>query len=367
MSKQIRSQYKKELLQLSDGRKIYILLIMYCQFLKGLMHICVSDTVLNGNFTEEKKKSHAQRVRNSNINMIIRRDDRDALSKIIRKLNFPFCTGIEYFDNHTRKVARQKLDKLNQVIPPEIMGRLTDLSTPFPFESELPQEPKVKQPELQPVSEATIRSELSTLSRFILSALFALLTKTGITPVHTLCDNQRYEGCFKGLFRRIEQMMGGEIPSNQYAHFDVQHCRNHNGCPSCRALCVMMTILRYASNPDIGKQISRCVWHGSIFAELAMRHFLILTLGPTCALAQVVNNLESPHRAMLIELLTEMGVQETPEEKELRKQQDAADRKIELAEFRHHDNVERRLDAAEQKFQEFIYGLGWDPRVTGYI
>jgi hypothetical protein len=162
-------------------------------------------------------------------------------------------------------------------------------------------------------------------------------------------------------------MMGGEIPPNQETHWVAQHCRNHHGCPSCRALCAMMTILRYPSNPDIGKQISRCIWHGSIFAELAMRHFLILKLGPTCALAQLVNDPESPHRAMLIQLLTEMGVQETPEEKGLREQQDAADRQLELSAFRDHDHVEWHLNEAERKFQEFIWGLGWDPRITGSI
>lgn len=193
------------------------------------------------------------------------------------------------------------------------------------------------------MTQKTLSFELSLLSRFILSALFAVLTKTGITPVHTRCDNQRYEGCFEGLHRRVEQMMGGEIPPNQATHWNAQHCRNNQNCARCRALCAMMTILRYPSNPDIGKHVARCIWHGSIFAKLAMRHFLVMTLGPTCALAQVVNNPERPHRDLLIQLLTEMKVQETPEEKRLRKQQDAEDRKIELAEFRDHDHVEWQL------------------------
>jgi hypothetical protein len=399
--------HKCKLLKLPNGEQKYIIYVMYCDFLKRLRHICVDPKINNfesiiekvraldcdgGEKPLEKVKclsgffetirrqcikdveklmaevqhSHAQRVENSTISMIIR-DDRDALSKIIRKLKFPPRTGIDYFDDHTRKVARQKLDKLNQVIPPETMAQLTNLEIPFPFESELPQEPVVSAPELLPVSEATIRSELSTLNRFILSALFALLTKTGITPVHTRCDNQRYEGCFKDLRRRVEQMMGGEIPPNQETHWDAQHCRDHHGCPSCRALCAMMTILRYPSNPNIGKQICRCVWHGSIFAELAMRHFLILTLGPTCALAQVVNNPESPHRAMLIELLTEMGVQETPEEKGLREQQDAAVKQLELSAFMGHDHVEYCINDAFCRREEFIYGLGYDPRITGSL
>ena len=129
----------------------------------------------------------------------------------------------------------------------------------------------------------------------------------------------------------------------------------------------MMTILRYPSNPDIGKHVARCVWHGSTFAELTMRHFLVMTLGPTCALAQVVNNPESPHRDLLIQRLTELKVQETPEEKTLREQQDAEDRTNELAEFMHHDIVECQLNESELRFQAFIYGLGYDPRITGSI
>ena len=363
---QVNTQHKSVLLKLPNGGKTYMLFILYVQFLKGLRHICVSDAVLNGDFTEEVKEWHKQRVKDSTINRIIR-DNYDALSIIIRKLKFPFLTGIDYFDNHTRTIARQKMDKLNQVIPPETMAQLTDLEIPFQFESELPKEQVVEELELQPVNRKTLRSELGLLPRFILSALLALMTNTGITRVRTLCDNQRYEGCFEGLNRRVKQMTSGEIPPNQDTHWDAQHCRNHQNCPSCRALCATMTIKRYPSNPDIGKHVARCVWHGSIFAELAMRHFLIMILGPTCALAQVVNNPESPHRALLIQRLTKMEVQETPEEKRLREQQDVADREIELAEFRNHVNVEWHLNEAERKFQEFIYGLGWDPRVTGYI
>jgi hypothetical protein len=361
----------RELLKLPNGKRSYAILVYQFKFLKELRHICVNAEIMNSeSITQDVKKSHEQRVTKSRIRSMICDDTPDglsALSVIIRKLKFPFLTGIDYFDNHTRTVARQKLDKLNQVIPPETMAQLTDLEIPFPFESELPQEPVVSVPELLPVNEDTLRSELSTFNRFILSTLLALLTKTGITPLHTKCDNQRYEGCFEGLRRRVEQMMSGEIPSNQETHWDAQHCRDHHGCPSCRALCAMMTILRYPSNPNIGKQISRCIWHGSIFGELAIRHFLILNLGPTCALAQVVNNPESPHRAMLIQLLTEMGVQETPEEKGLREQQDATDRQLELAAFRDHDHVEDRINDAFCRHEEFIYGLGYDPRITGSI
>lgn len=407
---------KDELLQLPDGDVKYKLFIAYIMFLKSLRHIVVDPGIMDFDVLEidkqvskldctvekklvtalkevkslrgfrathstnpsiqnvkglmaEVKKWHQKRVKESRINRLIC-DDTDALcalSIIVRKLQFPFLTGIKHFDKHSILVASQKLEKLLQVIPPEIMAKLTDLDTPFPFESELPKEPVVKQPELQPVNRKTLRSELSLLPRFILSALLALLTNTGITPVHTKCDNQRHEDCFEELRKRVKQMTSGEIPANQDTHWAAQHCRNHHGCPSCRALCAMMTILRYPSNPDIGKHVARCVWHGSIFAELAMRHFLIMTLGPTCALAQVVNNPESPHREMLIQRLIKLEVQETPEEKTLREQQDAADRQIELAEFKHHDNKEWHLKEAERKFQEFIYGLGYDPRITGSI
>ena len=344
-------QKKKDLLR-NQPKHIVILLKKYKAFLKK----CIKN--LSGD------KYHFE---NSVVGFYITQKDYMSLSLVIRKLKFPFLSGIEYFDEHNTWNAKQKLDRIYEIISPEIMEQLTDLEIRFPFESELPQEPVVSVPELLPVDEETLRSDLDKLERPILSALFALLTKIGITPLHTKCDNQRYEGCFEGLRGRVKQMISGEIPTNQETHWDAQHCRNHLGCPSCRALCAMMTILRYPSNSDIGKQISRCIWHGSIFAELAMRHFLILNLGPTCALAQVVNNPKSTHRDILIQLLTEVGVQETPEEKRLREEQDAADRKIELAEFKHHDNVERRLNEAEEKYQAFIYGLGYDPRITGSI
>ena len=362
---QLNYYSKKELLNLHNGKKKYELFILNLIFLRRLRNICLDPRIMDSKLLEDKKKKfHIDRVEQSNKQRLEKLDD---LSLSLRKLRFPFLTGIDYFDNHTRTVAIQKLDKLNQVIPSEIMAQLTDLDTPFPFESELPQKPVVSAPILKQVRRKTILYELNLLPKFILSALFALLTKTGITRVRTLCDNQRCEGYFEGLRRRVEQMISGEIPTNQETHWDVQHCRNHQNCSDCRALCADMTIWRYPSNPDIGKNIARCVWHGSIFAERVMRHFLIMFLGPTCALAQVVNNQVSPHRDMLIQLLTEMGVQETPEEKKLREEKDAADRKVEIDAFREHDKVERRLNEAERKFQEFIYGLGRDPRVTGFI
>lgn len=343
-------QKKRDLLR-DQHEDIVFLVKKYIEFLKSLR-----------NFTGDK-----DRVESSVVGLCITQQDYMTLSIIIRKLKFPFLSGIPYFDDHNTWNAKQKLDRIYEMISPEIMEQLTDLDTPFPFESELPAKPVVLEPVLEPVNDETLQSDLANLNPTILSALFAVLTKTGIKPVHTKCDNQRYKGCFEDLCQTVEKMMCGEIPPNQATHWNAQHCRNHHDCPSCRALCAMMTIKRYPSNPDIGKHVARCVWHGSIFAELAMRHFLVMTLGPTCALAQVVNNPESPHREMLIHLLTEMKVQETPEEKRLREQQDAEDRKIELAEFRHHDAVECRLNEAELRFQELIYGLGYDPRITGFI
>jgi hypothetical protein len=347
-------QKKKDLLR-NQPVVVILLLNNYIAFLKSLRHFrfflnerkCMCR--VGGKWIEEEEEVYK------------------TLSIIIRKLSFPLLTEIKDFDDHNTWNAEQKLDRIRKIIPPEVMEQLTDLDKPFPFESELPPKPVVEILQLKNVTLKTLSYELNLLDPNILSALFTLLTKTGITPVHTGCDNQRYEGCFEGLCNQIEQMVNDEILPNQEAHWRVQHCRNHHGCPSCRALCAMMTGKRYPSNPNIPKQICRCVWHGSIFAELAMRHFLLLKLGPTCALAQVVNSPESPHRNMLIQRLTEMEVQETPEEKTLREQQDAADRQIELAAFRDHDHVEWHLNEAERKFQEFIWGLGWDPRITGSI
>ena len=360
---QSASRAKVELLNLHKGEISYYLFIRNLKFLKGLRHICPDPRIMGSDILEATvKECHIKHVEKSNQ---LRLGNLDALSIIIRKLKFPFLTKIEYFDKHTNLIAGQKLEKLLQVIPPKTMAQLTNLEIEFPFESELPQEPVVSAPDLKKVKKNTLLYELNLLPKPILSSLFALMTNTGIKRVRTLCDNQRDEGCFEDLRRRVEQMTSGEIPTNQKTHWEPQHCRNHQNCPDCRALCAMMTIWRHPSNLNIGKHIARCVWHGSIFAELAMRHFLIMTLGPTCALAQVVNDPESPHRDLLIQLLTEKIVQETPEEKKLREQQDAADREIELAEFRNHDDVEIRLNAAECAFQKFIYELGWDPRKYG--
>ncbi len=70
---------------------------------------------------------------------------------------------------------------------------------------------------------------------------------------------------------------------------------------------------------------------------------------------------------MLIQRLTELKVQETPEEKTLREQQDAEDRKIELAEFRDHDHVAWQLYDSQLRSEAFRDGLGYDPRITGSI
>ena len=368
--KNSRVAYQEYLSSLGDQRTSYqkmkdlfrnqpviakLLLNKYKVFLKSIRHFrlfkndCYFMCRVGGKWIEEEEEVYK------------------TLSIIIRKLSFPLLTEIKDFDDHNTWNAEQKLDRIRKIIPPEVMEQLTDLDKPFPFESELPPKPVVAILQLKNVTPKTLSYGLNLLDPNILSALFALLKKPGITPVHTKCDNQRYEGCFEGLCNQIEQMVNDEILPNQKAHWRVQHCRNHHGCPSCEALCAMMTRKRHPSNPDIGKHISRCVWHGSIFAELAMRHFLLLKLGPTCALAQVVNNQESPHRDKVIELLTEMKVQEKPEEKRLREQQDAADRQIELAEFMHHDNVEGRLNAEQLRYQAFVYGLGYDPRITRSI
>jgi hypothetical protein len=315
----------------------------------------IYETFLNSlrNFTGEKK-----RVESSVVGLCITQKDYMSLSSIIRKLRFPFLSGIEYFDEHNTWNAKQKLERIYEIISPEIMEQLIDLDTPFPFESELPPKPVVAILQLKNVTPKTLSYELKFLDRIILSALFALLTKTGITPVHTGCDNQRYESCFEGLCTQVEKMIDGVILPNNEVHWAFQHCRNHHGCPSCRALCARLTIKRYPSNPNIPKQICRCVWHGSIFAEKAMRDLLLLKLGPTCALAQVVNNPESPHRGMLIQLLTEMEVQETPKEKTLREQQDAEDRQLELQDYEKHNHAEDVLNAEFMKHEAYMYGLG---------
>jgi hypothetical protein len=232
---------------------------------------------------------------------------------------------------------------------------------------ELPTKPVVSVPELQPVSEDTIRFELGKLSASILSALFALFTEIGVTPIRTECDNAPQKRSW--IQDTINQMRDGEsrTTQNQETHQAFQHCREQHSCPHCRALCAIMTIFRFGSNLDIEKQICRCVWQGSLFAKQAMRRLLILILGSTCALAQVVNNPGSPHREVLIRILTEMNVKETTIEKASREKQDRDDIAQELANYQQHDHVERVMDSEFRRSDEFIYGLGYDPRITGSI
>ncbi len=348
-----RMQANKELTskitERKNGDKTKFIFVKYVRFLK-----CVILKKF-GNLISDIIKNPDENKDGLSMSVHIKR-----LSIIVRKLKFPFLTGVEEIDSGTISNAEHKLKMVLENIPPEIMVKLTELETPFPFESELSPEPVVSAPELCEVREDTIRLELDELKPNILSALYAILTRTGITQVQTICDVfNRYKDSFKELEDRIQQMLRGEILANQKTHRDVQHCRNKNGCPNCRALCALLTIFRFGSNPEIEKQVCRCVWHGSMFAEQVMCKFIVLTLGPTCALAQVVNNPKSHHREMLVQILTDLNVQETPEQKDLREKEDVIDKKMELTEFKRHVRVEDKIDAAFQRTDAFLYGFGY--------
>lgn len=221
------------------------------------------------------------------------------------------------------------------------------------------EEPVVSAPVLSEVSVATIRLELCNFSKSVLSALYALLTGIGVTSILTKCDNQQREW----IQDTINQVRSGEIPTsqNQKTHRAFQHCRNCHQCQKCRAICAILSICRFGGNPEIDKQVCRSVWYGSPFAEQAMRRLLILKLGPICALAQVVGNPESPHREMLAQILCEMNVQETAQERELRQQEDETNKQSEQDEFKKHDWVEGVLDRATQRADLAVYDLGYDP------
>ena len=344
---QLNKEAKACLLESKDGEEKYKQLCEHFEFLKSI------------------RDFEGERFKQSAVGLLIQKKDFVGLSTLVRKLKTPFLTGVPHFDDQTTENARQKVERVLAVIPPEIMEQLTELDTPFVYE--LPTKPVVSVPELQPVSEDTIGSELGKLSAFVLSALFALLTRIGVTSIRTECDNDPQKRRY--IQDTINQMRSGEIPTtqNQETHRAFQHCRDQHSCPHCRALCAMMTIFRFGSNHDIEKQICRCVWHGSQFAVQAMRRLLIFKLGSTCALAQVVNDPESPHREMLIRILTEMNVKETTIEKASREKQDRDDIAQELLNYQQHDHVERVMDANFRRSDEFIYGLGYNPRITGSI
>lgn len=325
---------KAELLKLENGKAKHNELCNFSDFLKSI------------------KKVTGDRSDTSIVGLLIKNTNYGDLSAIVRKLKFPFLTGVQHFDDQTKQNAIQKLERVLAVIPLNIMEQLTELDTPFVYE--LPTEPVVSAPVLSEVSVATIQSELSKIPKFILSAIYALLTGTGVKPILTKCDNQQREW----IRHLIEQVRSGEIPAtlNQETHRAFQHCRNSNGCHFCRATCAILSILRFGGNPEIDKQVCRSVWYGSPFAEQAMRRLLILKLGPICDLAQVLGNPESPHRKILVQILREMDVQETPEEKILRQKEDESDKQLERTQFEAHAEVERLADIAFRNAAAYYWG-----------
>ena len=337
---QLNKQARTELLLLKNGKAKYDEHSKYSIFLK------------------EIKDFEGERFKQSRVGLLIQNNDFVGLSTLVRKLNFPFQTDIPHYDKQTTLNLSQKLEKVLAVIPQEVKDKLTDLDIPFVYE--LPPEPVVSAPVLSEVSADIIRLELIQLQGFILSALYALLTGTGVTPISTECDNQNRD--YVWIQDLIQKIRAGEIPTtqNQLTHRLFQHCRNSHGCHFCRAICAILSIIRFGGNPEIDKQVCCSVWYGSTFAAQAMRHLLIQKLGSMCALAQVVCNPESPHSVMLIHLLTEMKVQEKPEEKELRQKEDEADKQLKLAKFEQHAEVERLADIAFRKQSQVDYDRGYD-------
>jgi len=335
---QVNKAAKAILLESENGEEKYKKLCEYSEFLKGI------------------RDFKGERFELSAVGLLIQNNDFVGLSILVRQLKTPFLTGVQHFDDQTTQNASQKLKRVLAVIPPEIMEQLTELDTPFVYE--LPTKPVVSVPELQPVSEDTIRSELVKLSAFGLSALYALLTGTGVTPISTECDNQKR--CW--IQDTIKQIGAGEIPTtlNQETHRAFHNCCNSHWCHFCRPICAILSILRFGGNPEIDKQVCRSVWYGSPFAEQAMRHLLILKLGSICALAQVVGNPESPHREILVQILTEMNVQETRQELVLRQKEDEADKQLKRAQFEQHENVEFLAAIAAQKESQAEYDRGYD-------
>jgi len=335
---QLNKAAKAELLKLENGEAKYNKLVEYSGFMKDITHF------------------DGPKFNQSTVGLLIQNNNFIDLSTLVRKLKFPFQTGVQHFDDQTKQNASQKLERVLAVIPPNIMDQLTNLDTPFVYE--LPTKPVVSSPVLSEVSVATIRLESSQLQMPVLSALYALLTGIGVTSISTKCDNQQREW----IKDTINQVRSGEIPTsqNQETHRAFEHCRNSHGCHFCRAICAILSIIRFGGNPEIDKQVCRSVWYGSTVAEQAMCRLLILKLGPICALAQVVGNPESPHREMLVQILREMNVQETQQERTLRQQEDETNKQSEHAEYKKHAEVERLADIAFRKADLAEYERGYD-------
>ena len=206
----------------------------------------------------------------------------------------------------------------------------------------------VSVPELQLVSDETVRSELCRLSPFVLRALYALLTQIGVKKNHTKCDNEHK---YSELCLTIENMRSGKIPSNDKTHRAVKDCRNKTECDDCRGLCVLLTILRFPDNLTIDDQVCRCVWNGSRFAKEAIVALIRLRIGPNSSLALMI---EQGHDS-LHQFLLDLNVgEETPDEKHEREQNDLCVRTEEKMSFEKKSQILR------------IAGAKGDNRVTKY-
>ena len=213
------------------------------------------------------------------------------------------------------------------------------------------EEPVVSVPELQPVSYETVQSELRSLSRFFLNAIYALLTQIGVKKNHTKCDNEHK---YSDLCSTIKNMLSGKIPSNDMTHRAVKDCRNKNRCDDCRGLCLFLTILRFPDNLTIDDQVCRCVWNGSRFAKEAIVALIRLRIGPNSLLALMI---EQGHDS-LHQFLLELNVgEETPDEKHEREQNDQRVRTEEKRSFEKKSQILRiageKGDKRDTKYTPF--------------
>ena len=200
-----------------------------------------------------------------------------------------------------------------------------------------------------------LKSELGQIPIVLCSAIFALLTGTGIAEVKTECNNK--DGLDE-LLRKVSK------PTVTF-HRKLRDCRDQYGCSNCAAACGLCTLELHGKRHDHSKmvlEVVRCVWSSSIFASHLIREWLLLHIGPTSVLAHFLDDREreGPNIVLLIQVLAEMNAHEITVQKDIRQKYDMSVREFKLKAFKDREefHAKRESKDASQKDHADGYGFG---------
>ena len=178
-----------------------------------------------------------------------------------------------------------------------------------------------------------VREELRQIPLVLLADIFAFLSRTGIEE-----DKRKTDAC-NNKHKTHATLLQELSKPNKSIHHGFQHCRNQNDCRRCRAASVVCTLKLHKSTHYPAKvilQVVRCLWQDSELTEYALSEWLLLHFGETSASARLLRS----DRGVLLEILTEMNVQEQPAQKEIRQTYDRDVRVSELRAYTDHEEYE---------------------------